>query len=416
MRPLPAAALFAALITPAAFVHAGAPPSGASVATTGDSSAAASDTAAVAQRDAIDVLRGMLHRPVQVEATGTLSFGLDWSLLPTISYNPVYGVAVGAMLSGAGRMGSKTLRFSQLAIAANYSSEGQLQAQIRGDIYGGRGKGLIKTDIRYLDTTRSTWGLGPIEPDQEEYPMDFKLSRAYATFFGRVSGPVFIGLGYHFDEFQDIVDQRAVAGDSTPFTTYSGGAPGRTMASGISLNVLADTRDNLVNSQSGYYLSWSFRDYLQDLGADQDWQELWIEMRVYPHVPRRSKNVLAFWFYGWMSFGPGPYLNLPADGWDTYGRGARGYLQGRIRGANQMYFESEYRFALTRDGLLGAVVFYNMTTTTKPDTDQFAQPDHGLGVGLRIKFNKHSDTNLTIDHGWGREGSRGFFLGMSEAF
>jgi hypothetical protein len=33
-----------------------------------------------------------------------------------------------------------------------------------------------------------------------------------------------------------------------------------------------------------------------------------------------------------------------------------------------------------------------------------------------MKFTKHSNTNLTIDHGWGRDGSRGFFLGMSEAF
>ena len=56
--------------------------------------------------------------------------------------------------------------------------------------------------------------------------------------------------------------------------------------------MLADTRDNLVNPSAGYYLSWSLRSYLQELGADEDWQELWIEMRVYPHVPKRSENVL----------------------------------------------------------------------------------------------------------------------------
>ncbi len=414
MRPLTSAVLVTVLVAHAAFACAGAPQGGAAVAEKVDSSVAPSDT--VAQQDAIDVLRQWLHRPVQTEVKGTIPFGLDWSLLPTVSYNPVYGVAVGAMLSGAGRLGSKTMRFSQLAVSANYSSEGQFQAQVRGDVYGGNGNGLMKADFRYLDTTRSTWGLGPMEPDQEEYPMEFNLTRAYATFFRRVSGPVFIGLGYHFDEFQDIVDTRAAAGDSTPFTDYSGGAPGHTIASGMSINVLADTRDNLVNPSAGYYLSWSFRNYLKDLGADQNWQELWVEMRVYPHVPKRSQNVLAFWLYGWMTFGPGPYLNLPSDGWDTYGRGARGYLQGRIRGASQLYFESEYRFSLTPSGLLGGVVFYNITTTTQPEEQSFGRPDGALGVGLRLKFNKHTDTNLTIDHGWGREGSRGFFLGMSEVF
>jgi len=35
--------------------------------------------------------------------------------------------------------------------------------------------------------------------------------------------------------------------------------------------------------------------------------------------------------YGWMTFAPAPFLNLPSNGWDTYGRGARGCLDGRAR-------------------------------------------------------------------------------------
>jgi hypothetical protein len=119
------------------------------------------------------------------------------------------------------------------------------------------------------------------------------------------------------------------------------------------------------------------------------------EMRVYPHVPRQSRNVLAFWLYSWMSFGRAPYLNLPANGWDTYGRGARGYLQGRIRGTSQIYVESEYRWSLTRDGLLGMVAFLNATGTTDEESGTFGRTDWGGGVGLRIKLNKHANTNVT---------------------
>jgi outer membrane protein assembly factor BamA len=370
---------------------------------------------AVPQRDIMDVFQEhVLHKRVEPQMSGNV--GLQWSLLPTISYNPVYGTAIGVMVSGAGQRGSTKARYSNLAMSVNYSTTGQLQAQFRGDVFSPSGDYLLRTDVRYLDTERSTWGLGAIEPDQEAYPMSFVLTRVYVTLMRRMSGPVFIGLGYHLDSFTDIYDERAAAGEATPFTVYTNGAPTRTTASGFSINFLGDTRNNLVNASSGYYLNWSFHNFLESLGADNDWQELWVEARVYPRLPRKSKNVLAFWLYAWMTFGPAPYLNLPADGWDTYGRGARGYLQGRIRGVNQMYLESEYRFRITSDGLFGGVAFANLTCTADPETATLSDGDLGVGVGIRIKFNKNSDTNLAIDKGWGKEDSGGWFFGMTEAF
>jgi hypothetical protein len=375
---------------------------------------AADSVATVPQRDAMDVISRLLHKRVEPEIN--FKTGLSWAILPTFSYNPVYGAAFGALISGAGQRGSRNARFSNLAISANYSTQGQLQAQVRGDVFSESGNILTKIDTRYLDTTRSTWGLGGIDPGQQEYPMSFQLVRVYGTVYRRTSGPVFVGLGYHYDEFMNIEDERAKKGEVTPFTAYSGTGVTRTQAAGVSLNVLGDTRDNLVNPSSGYYLSASFRNYLDALGSDKNWQEMWLEMRLYPHMPARSRNVLGFWLYSWFTFGDAPYLNLPSNGWDTYGRGARGYLQGRIRGANQIYFETEYRRTLTADGLWGVVGFLNGTATTNPETNTFSRADIAAGLGLRLKFNKHTNTNLTLDYGWGRDDSRGLFLGMTEIF
>jgi outer membrane protein assembly factor BamA len=188
------------------------------------------------------------------------------------------------------------------------------------------------------------------------------------------------------------------------------------VATGFSLNLLADTRDNLVNPRRGYYVSWSVRDYSEVFGGDGNWQEMWAEARLYPTMPEGSRNVLSFWMYTWLTFGGAPYLNLPSNGWDTYGRGARGYLAGRIRGADQVYIESEYRFPLTRDELFGMVVFVNGTATTSSSSGPFGSIDPGAGTGLRIKFNKKSDTNLAIDYAWGRANSSGLFLGLGEVF
>jgi hypothetical protein len=382
----------------------------------GDSTLALADTsAAVPQRDAMDLLNRLLGKrpePVEVESPT----GLEWALLPTFSYNPVYGAALGALVSGAGRRGSAKAHYSSLAISGNVSTLGQVQLQVRSDVFSPGESYLVKADFRYLDTERSTWGLGALDAQAGEYPMTFVLHRFYMTALRHVSGPVYLGVGVHYDQFGDIVDERAERGESTPFTEYSGGLISQTRAVGVSVNLLADSRDNLVNATQGYYLAWSFRDYFAGLGSDDNWQEFWVEARVYPHFPPRSQNVLAFWLYGWMTFGPAPYLNLPSNGWDTYGRGGRGYLAGRIRGADQIYIESEYRWSLTRDGLWGAVVFVNGTSTTYPDTGVFSRLDPGVGVGLRIKFNKHTSTNLSLDYGWGRGDSQGLFLGMTEVF
>lgn len=372
---------------------------------------------AVAKRDIFDVLNEyVLGRRIEPQLEGSTARGLQWSFVPTVSYNPVYGTAVGALMSGAGRRGDDDSPYSSVALSANYSTQEQIQIQLRGDLFSTHETYLMKFDCRYLDTSRSTWGLGGINQQQGEYPMSFVLGRMYATFLRKLKDPVYFGFGFHYDEFWDVVDDRAAAGESTPYTDYSGSALSSTRAVGFSLNLLADTRDNLVDARSGYFLNWSLRDYLTSLGSDQNWQEMWIEARMYPHFPTASKNTLAFWMYTWMTFGPAPYLNLPTNGWDTYGRGARGYLAGRIRGANQLYLESEYRRSLTRDGLLGLVLFVNATSTTSTTTGTFGRIDPGVGTGLRVKFNKHNSTNLAVDYAWGRSESRGLFLGLAEVF
>jgi hypothetical protein len=45
--------------------------------------------------------------------------------------------------------------------------------------------------------------------------------------------------------------------------------------------------------------------------------------------------------------------------------------------------------------------------------DSFAA---GGGIGLRVLFSKRTGTNLCIDYAWGRQGARGFYLGLQEAF
>jgi hypothetical protein len=58
----------------------------------------------------------------------------------------------------------------------------------------------------------------------------------------------------------------------------------------------------------------------------------------------------------------------------------------------------------------------NLTTASDMESGAFQTPDVGGGIGLRLKLNKISDTNIAIDFAVGAEGSKGVFFGTGEAF
>jgi hypothetical protein len=107
-----------------------------------------------------------------------------------------------------------------------------------------------------------------------------------------------------------------------------------------------------------------------------------------------------------------------------YGNTGRGFIQGRFRGKNLVYGEAEYRYGITRNRLLGGVVFANAQSVTeinytrgKGESDGgFERVVPALGAGLRLNLNKASRTNLAIDYAWGLDGSHGLALNLGEVF
>jgi hypothetical protein len=369
------------------------------------------------QRDIGDVIARLLGRDTVRTEAALERPGLSIVALPSIGYNPAYGVYAGIGASAGGWLGDPAeTRVSVFALNATYSTSKQLSIQFKSDAWVPGNKWNFKGDWRYLDTSQPTYGLGPTTEQVGKYPMNFVMWRLYETAYIRVGQNLYFGLGYHLNIHDEIVDERAEAGELTPFTVYSGGAVRRTFASGLSANVLIDSRDSPIYATRGLLWNATLRSYAGALGGDATWQELQSDFRAYPILPHGSRNVLAIWSTLWMTFGrSAPYLDLPAIGWDTYGKSGRGYVQGRLRAPNQVYTEAEYRAVLTRDGLLGAVAFVNAMASTQAN-EQFGKLDPGIGVGLRLKFVKRTRTNLTLDYGWGNSNSKGLYLGTQEVF
>jgi outer membrane protein assembly factor BamA len=369
------------------------------------------------QRDIGDVLGELLHKDkVRTEATLTPRPGLSIVALPSIGYNPAYGVYFGIGASAGGWLGDpKETRISVFALNGTYSTSKQLSIQFKSDAWVPGNRWNFKGDWRYLDTSQPTYGLGPVsEQVGGDYPMDFIMWRLYQTVYLRMGNNIFAGLGYHLNIHDAILDERAAAGESTPFTAYSGGAVTSTVASGLSANILIDSRDTPIYPTKGVLWNASVRGFSRELGGHANWQELWSDFRAYPRMGKNPMDVLAIWVTLWTTYGPAPYLDLPANGWDTFGKSARGYVQGRLRSQNQIYAELEYRKVLTKDGLLGATVFVNGTSSTL-NSGTFSEFDPGGGIGLRVMFIKRTKTNLTVDYGWGKN-SQGLWLGTQEYF
>jgi outer membrane protein assembly factor BamA len=186
----------------------------------------------------------------------------------------------------------------------------------------------------------------------------------------------------------------------------------------VSAGVLLDTRDNGINAQRGWFASAAVRTFFDGfLGGDSTWQQVTVDVRTYRKLTHDGRQKLAFWFMSDnVVNGTAPYLDLPATGSD--GRSARGYSDGRYRGEHLAYGEMEYRGTITRSGLLGMVAFVNTTSVDNADANKKLFDDFApaAGLGLRVLLNKHSRTNLTADYGWGKDGSRGLYLGIQEAF
>ncbi len=339
-----------------------------------------------------------------------------FSILPVISYSLQTGMVVGvtgnlALYTTEGAQANISNIISTLA----YTQQNQTILIIQPNIWSKGNKYNLVGDIIYLKYPQETYGLGGYTKLSDASKIDYSFIRIYQTVLKQIVPDFFIGMGYNLDAHWNIKETPNSNQQQTDFSKY--GLKEQSTSSGISLNILFDNRRNSINPQKGIYGNLVYRNNNTYLGSDNNWQSLIIDFRKYMKFPFSSKNILAFWSYNWLTInGNPPYLDLPSTGWDNYGNTGRGYIQGRFRDKNMIYLESEYRFGITKNGLLGGVLFINTQSFSNWPSNIINNLQPGYGFGLRLKVNKYSNTNAAFDYGFGTGGSRGLFLNLCEMF
>jgi len=345
---------------------------------------------------------------------------------PTIASKPSTGLSAGLNSNLAFFAGDdKTTHISSISGGLRVSQKKQVLSGVRFSVFTADDHWFVSGDNRLSWTSQNTYGLGadtlPVGPGTEN--LKYNALKFYETVYRTVRPHLFAGLGLNFSSHGNIRpgDGQLPNFDQSAYVAYNelhGFSDQGQTSAGTSAGLLFDTRDNGINAQRGWFASAAYRTFFDGfLGGDSSWQELTVDVRTYRKLTHDGRQKLAFWFMSDnVVNGTAPYLDLPATGSD--GRSARGYSDGRYRGEHLMYGEIEYRGTITHNGLIGFVAFANTTTVNNVDagTKLFEDFAPAAGFGLRVLLNKRSRTNLTADYGWGKEGSRGLYLGIQEAF
>ncbi len=374
--------------------------------------------------DVGDLWRAVRHKDASDASISAQSRKAFFAMTPSIGAKPSTGLSAGFSGNIAFFLGDPaTTRISSLTGGFKLSQLGQTLGGFKFSTFAPEDGWYAQGDLRLNWTSQHVYGLGTATPSSSGDSAKYTYKRLYETVYRTIRPGLFVGGGVNFSDHGDVRpgDGAAAAWDRSAYSAYTARhgfpADGQT-SGGVTAGVLYDTRDNGINASRGSLASASYRTFFDGfLGGDSTWQELALDARTYRNLSQDGRRKLALWFMGdFVTAGAAPYFDLPATAAND--RSARGYREGRYRGEQLVYGEMEYRSALTRSGLLGFVTFLNLTTVDSQETGErlFSSVAPGAGLGLRVLLNKRSRTNLCSDYAWGKDGSRGFYLAIQEAF
>ncbi len=350
------------------------------------------------------------------------------AILPSIGYNPSLGFLIGAKISGIKQLGDPTnTKLSSFGLEALITSKGVVTVQARHNVFRAADRWNFQGNWQIAKYLIADYGIGTGNKDyltksDSTFPIKYNFIRLSEMAYRKIGKNLYAGAGVTFNMRGKIDDEKLATLGSSPHQRYSlrnGFDTIKYSANGLLFGLQYNTRDHPLRSYSGAYAEIDFRFNTEWLGSSKKSIEFYYDLRKYIGLSKKNPaHVLAFWFIASFKLsGTIPYLELPATAYDMYNRSGRAYTIGRFKGPSYAYYETEYRFPITRNKLLSGVAFFNLQTASDDlgkKIFQYWEP--GGGAGLRILLQKQSRSTICFDYARGKYGSSGFFFGLNEAF
>jgi len=356
--------------------------------------------------------------------------------MPNVAYNPTIGGQIGIKAVAGKVLGDpKTTTMSIAATSASITTKNIMVFYISHNVFTPNNKlnfqgafalvKMVALDAGLGMTPHGKWTNKDEEilanPEHTKYGAKYNAFTFNEKVYKRVADGLFLGAGLAFDLRRKITSSGPL-GDVTPNTIYTekhGFAPDSYNSNGVLLNMQYTTRDNPNRPYKGIYSDVGIRWNTTILGSSKNAVQLTTDFRKYFSLSKSDPaHILAFWYWGSYKLGGTlPYFDLPGTGRDAAVRTGRGYTIGYFKGISFAYAEAEYRFPILKNRFLSGAAFFNLQSASDElGTKLFERWQPGGGAGLRVLFNKATRTNLCLDYAIGKYGSRGFFLGLNEAF
>ncbi|WP_291145461.1 hypothetical protein [Flavobacterium sp. UBA7680] len=363
-------------------------------------------------KDILDVLYKLFNKNDSLRKNQDKK--IAFSLLPVpIDANKNAGLVV-SFLTTFYLGDSNTTKMSQVSFSPYFSFTKQYVFPIQTYIYTKDNYWNFIGDYRYMIYPQDTYGLGGHNTDKKMSTLDYQQWRFYQFATRKIIGNYRLGLGLLFDNYQNISEESYID-EETDYSKYMNGDFSNESSFGIAIQGLYDSRENNVNPEQGLYVEADYR--INTSGVEgKKWNSIYFDARKYHSFHKFKHRVLAYRAFYWSTFGGKPhYLDLPSIGWDRDGRTGRGFTRNRFRSNALIYFETEYRTDISKNGFWGAVFFTNVSSVSKLDTYQFKKWNPAIGTGLRIKWNKKNNSNLVLDYGISKN-DWSLRLGLAENF
>lgn len=220
--------------------------------------------------------------------------------------------------------------------------------------------------------------------------------------FGLVKGEIevlpdfYLGLKYRYTRSRTKFDVPIEY--EPPENTYSGLGP----------TVSYDTRDNVFNAYSGYFIALETLFNHSTFGSDRNYSLFELKANMYLTLKENQRLALRLFF----KVGTG---DVPFEDQAIMGRtDLRGYSNGRYRADQKYTIQGEYRWTFYKK--FGMVAFAGIGwVADKISEIRLEDTLPGVGVGLRYMMIPQYRINIGIDFAVGKDDTA-FYFRINEAF
>lgn len=332
---------------------------------------------------------------------------------PALFSSPETGIGYGALVVPVYNFGHDSLtRNSNGQVLAYYTQKKQSSLQLSYNIFTNREKYLINGNVNYYDFPIQYFGTGNTNNDVNDFTIvDYKLLYFQNRLLRQVREYIFAGGLYHINKTYDISSTLGSKIYDRPANELDG-----TITSGVGPALLYDSRDNPLNSRTGFYASFNALLSRKSLGSEFGFTRYVLDVRQF--IPLNARQVIAFQGLGRFHSGQVPFRELSLLGGGGSGPeagGLRGFFKGRYRDREMIAVQTEFRQqVLPRVGFVvfgGAGEVAHKMNSFNADNLRYAG-----GGGIRLMLNKKERLNIRIDYAVGNNRTKGLYFDIGEDF